>query len=270
MRTLLAGILGLSSLVCMAQTQEPPPQQVQRSEVPPTPRHPQPAQDGGVREVLESIVIPPIPLAPFFATLATESVKYAADGGTMTFVNQRHIARNADGRIYEERWYLVPKGSNVKSTMNWIQLADPKQHTLYNCSPQRHICDLLVYNPESDLSAASLRKGSTHPLENGEGSDVWEDLGTRNILGIETEGVRETTVTNVGVLGNDQPLNSVSEYWHSQQLGLNLLSIRSSPYFGKQTFTITEISTGDPDAQLFQLPAGYTVNDQRKNGPISH
>jgi hypothetical protein len=48
------------------------------------------------------------------------------------------------------------------------------------------------------------------------------------------------------------------------------LSVRSSPYFGKQTFRITEITTGDPDAQLFQLPAGYTVNDQRKNGPISH
>jgi hypothetical protein len=73
MRTLLVGILGLSSVVCMAQTQEPPAQQVQRTEVPPTPRHPQPAHDGGVREVLESIVIPPIPHAPFFATLATES-----------------------------------------------------------------------------------------------------------------------------------------------------------------------------------------------------
>ncbi len=268
-RTWLAGILGLSSLVCVAQTQEPPPRQVQRSEVPPTPRHPQPAQDGGVREVLESIVIPPIPHAPFFATLATESVKYAADGGTMTFVNQRHIARSAEGRIYEERWYLVPKGGKVKSEMNWIQLADPKQHTLYNCSPQRHICDLLVYDPQPDLAAASLRKGTTHTLEDGDGREIWEDLGTQNLLGIETEGVRQTTVTNVGVLGNDQPLNSMSEYWHSQKLGINLLSIRSSPYFGKQTFTITEISTGDPDAQLFNLPAGYTVNDQRKNGPIS-
>jgi hypothetical protein len=270
MRMLLAGILGLCSFVCAAQTQEPTPQQVQRSDVPPTPRRPQPAQDGGVREVLESIVIPPIPHAPFFATLATEAVKFAADGGSMTFVNERHIARSAEGRIYEERWLLVPKGGKIKSMMNWIQVADPKQRTLYNCSPQRHICDLLVYNPEPDLAAASLRKGTTHALENGEGSDVWEDLGTRNILGIETEGVRETTVTNVGVLGNDQPLNSMSEYWHSQQLGLNLLSIRSSPYFGKQTFTITEISTGDPDANLFNLPAGYTVNDQRKNGPISH
>jgi len=269
MRVFLAGILGLCGSVCLAQTQEPPPQQVQRSEVPPTPRHPQPAQDGGIREVLESIVIPPIPHAPFFATLATESVKYAADGGTMTFVNQRHIARNADGHIYEERWYLVPKGGKVKSSMNWIQIADPKQRTLYNCSPQRRVCDLLVYNPEPDLSAASLRKGTTHTLEDGDGREIWEDLGTQNILGIETEGIRQTTVTNVGVLGNDQPLNSMSEYWHSQQLGINLLSIRSSPYFGKQTFTITEISTGDPDAQLFNLPAGYTVNDQRKNGPIS-
>jgi hypothetical protein len=270
MRTTLAGILGLCSLACAAQAQEPPPQQVQRSEVPPTPRHPQPAQDGGIREVLESIVIPPIPHAPFFATLVTEAVKFAADGGSMTFVNERHIARNAEGRIYEERWLLVPKGGKVKSMMNWIQVADPKQRTLYNCSPQRHVCDLLVYNPESDLSAASLRKGSTHPLENGDGSDVWEDLGTRNILGIETEGVRETTVTNVGVLGNDQPLNSMSEYWHSQQLGINLLSIRSSPYFGKQTFTITDLSSGEPDASLFKVPDAYAVNDQRKNGPISH
>jgi hypothetical protein len=169
MRTLLAGILGLSSLVCVAQTQEPPPQQVQRSEVPPTPQHPQPAQDGGIREVLESIVIPPMPHSPFVATLATESVKYAADGGTMTFVNERHIARNGEGRIYEERWFLVPKGSKVKSSMNWIQVADPRQRTLYNCSPQRHVCDLLVYDPEPDLSAASLRKGSTHTLEDGDG-----------------------------------------------------------------------------------------------------
>jgi hypothetical protein len=270
MRTLLAGILGLSSLVCVAQTQEPPPQQVQRSEVPPTPQHPQPAQDGGIREVLESIVIPPIPHSPFVATLATESVKYAADGGTMTFVNERHIARNGEGRIYEERWFLVPKGSKVKSSMNWIQVADPRQRTLYNCSPQRHVCDLLVYDPEPDLSAASLRKGSTHTLEDGDGSEIWEDLGTRNILGIETEGVRETTVTNVGVLGNDQPLKSMSEYWHSKQLGINLLSIRSSPYFGKQTFTITDLTSGEPDSSLFKVPDGYVVNDQRKNPRISH
>jgi hypothetical protein len=269
MRTLLFAILGLSSFALSQTTQEPMPPRVQHGEVAPTPQHPEPAADGGVREVLESLVIPPIPHAPFFALLETESVKYAADGGSMTFVNARHIGRNGDGKIYEERWYLVPRGSKVKSSMNWIQIADPKAHTLYNCSPQKHVCELLNYDPKSDLAAVNIRKGETRDLPGGEGHEIWEELGTRNILGVQTSGYRDTTVTNVGVLGNDQPLNSLSEYWHSDKLGINLLSIRSSPYFGKQTFNITEISVGEPDAQKFELPAGYTINDQRKNPPIS-
>jgi hypothetical protein len=47
------------------------------------------------------------------------------------------------------------------------------------------------------------------------------------------------------------------------------LSVRSSPFFGKQTFTITELTASEPDPELFQLPAGFKVNDQRKNAPIS-
>ena len=259
MRVSIAGILWLISLTCLAQVQQTQPQ------------HSPPAQDGGVREVLESIVIPPIPHAPFTATLATEATKYAADGATMTFVNERHIARDEQGRVYQERWLLVPKNSNVKSWMNWIQLVDPKQRTLYNCSTQRHICELLVYDPASELAAASPRRaGTSGPLPEGEGNAAWEDLGHRNIAGMDTVGTRETTTTNAGVMGNDQPLTSTSEYWHSDQLGINLLSVRSSPFFGKQTFTITEITPGEPDAQLFQLPSGYKVSDQRKNPQMSH
>lgn len=266
MRTILTVILGLSSLLCAAQ-QEPMPPAPQRGDVPT--RRPLPATDGGNREVLESIVIPPIPNAPFFATLATESVKYSADGASMTFVNERHIGRDGRGRIYEERWLLVPKGSGVKSYMNWIQIPDGKKRTLYNCSPQKHVCDLLVYDPADDLASASLRPPKQRIVQTAQGSRSWEDLGTRNILGFDTTGVRETTATNVGVMGNDQPLTSLTEYWHSAQLGLNLLSIRSSPFFGKQTFTITELSAGEPDPELFELPAGYTVHDERKNAPIS-
>lgn len=269
MRLLIAGIVGLITSISAAQTQEPLPSQPQRTELSPALRPHQPALDGGTRETLESIVIPPIPGAPFYATLATEAVKYSADGTTMTFVNERHIARDGQGRIYQERWVLVPKNSSVKSYMNWIQIADPKQHTLYNCSPQNKICDLLLYDPADDLSTASLRPVHPHIADSEKGSQSWEDLGTRNILGVETSGVRETTVTNAGVLGNDQPLTSMTEYWHSKQLGINLVSLRSSPFFGKQTFTITELSTGQPDSQLFQLP-NYPIHDQRKNAPISH
>jgi hypothetical protein len=258
MRVLMVGILALGGLACAAQVQQ---EQVQD-------RRPA-ARDGGVRQVLESIVIPPIAHAPFTATLATEWVKYAADGATITLANERHIARDAQGRIYEERWILVPKNGNVKSTLNWIQIADPNRRTLYNCSTERHICDLQRYDPASDLSAASPRQRVLGSSRQGDANPASEDLGDRNIAGIETAGRRVTETIEAGRIGNDQPLTSMSEYWHSEELGINLLSIRTDPMFGKQTFTITEITPADPDAQLFELPGGFKVNDQRKNPPIS-
>jgi hypothetical protein len=45
--------------------------------------------------------------------------------------------------------------------------------------------------------------------------------------------------------------------------------MRSSPFFGKQTFTITDLTAGEPDPDMFQIPAGYKVQDQRNNPPIS-
>jgi hypothetical protein len=57
------------------------------------------------------------------------------------------------------------------------------------------------------------------------------------------------------------------EFWRSQQLVINLLSIRSDPRIGKQVFTVTEISLGDPEPALFELPAGYKVVERRQSAP---
>jgi hypothetical protein len=258
MRHAIAGALLLGSLFCLAQIHETLPAQSSAA-----------GQDGGERGVVESIVIPPIPHAPFTAMLATETVKYSADGASMTFANQRRIARDSQGRIYEERWWLVPKDSKVVSKMNWIQIADPKQRTLYNCSTEKHICELLTFEFSRDLAAAHMRKGTSHKLPNDGGEVVWEDLGSRNVAGMDTVGARETTTVAAGTMGNDRPLVSVSEFWHSDQLGINLLSMLSSPFSGKQIFTITELTPAEPDPRLFELPAGYKVSDERKNPPLS-
>jgi hypothetical protein len=55
--------------------------------------------------------------------------------------------RRPAGRIYEERWLLVPRGGNVQSEMNVIQMADPEAHTLYNCFTLQkpHRCMLLTF-----------------------------------------------------------------------------------------------------------------------------
>lgn len=264
---LIVFLMGASEWLCAQQSQqEQAPQEPDRRWT-----KPGPVQDGGVRQVLESIVIPPIPDAPFAATLDTEWVRFAPDGGTITFVNERHVARDGHGRIYEERWALVPKfhpNGEIPSKMTWIQIADPKLHTLYNCSVDKHVCDLVTYDPSKDLIAAQPRiPPLTGTIERG--ATTVEDLGTRNIAGVETVGIRETYRIEVGSMGNDQPMSSVKEEWHSQALGINLLSVRSGPMVGKQTFTITELNASEPDPLMFELPSGYRVSDQRKNPAIS-
>src|SRR5271155_1910916 len=68
--------------------------------------------DGGGGGVLESIYVPNLPNEPFTLTLHTEWVQTLPNGGTFTETNNRPIVRDGAGRIYQERWLLVPKGSN--------------------------------------------------------------------------------------------------------------------------------------------------------------
>ena len=138
------------------------------------------AQDGGTREVLESIAIPPLVNAPFTGTLVTEWTRPMADGGTYTLTNHRRIARDSAGRIYEERWLLVPKGSGIESHMNFIQIADPINRTLYTCSIFHKTCDLSAYRPAA--SAAFEDEPPPPPGRSKDGTHTVENLGTRESL----------------------------------------------------------------------------------------
>lgn len=253
--------LGLLSVCGMALSQDQPQQ--------PTVRKPDGALggivrrvDGGVSGPMQSIFIPPKPGAPFNLTLDTEWARPMGNGGTFTLVNERHIVRDSKGRIYQERWILVPKNGKVKSQMNVFQITDPEQHTWYNCEVARKVCEILEYR----LTTAQNYQpaiGSSGPLPNGNGFRMHEDLGTSTNAGIDTHGYRETVTINEGVMGNDKPMVSTREFWWSPQLAINLLSIVDEPQSGKQVFTVKEISTSEPEPALFEVPEGYQVVDHR-------
>jgi hypothetical protein len=222
-------------------------------------------RDGGVSEVLQSIYIPPLMNAPFTAIVHTEWTRPMAGGGTFTFVNQRQVARDSRGRIYEERWLLAPKGSEDQSRMNVIQIADPSAHTLYNCftlqTPHRCVLDTFAEAAMKTYKPAAFSSGA---LPNNAGTRTHEDLGTRSVSGIETTGARDTSNFNAGVMGSDQPFSSWREFWQAPQLGVNLYSEVVNPSVGKQMFTLTDVNLAEPDARLFELPEGFTVVDHRK------
>ena len=162
-------------------------------------------QDGGTNGVMESIFIPPIASAPFFLTLSTDWSRPLSGGGSVTLSNERHIARDGQGRIYQERWILVPKGGKIASTMNVLQMEDPAQHTQYNCFPGPKVCELLRYSLSS-TAVYTPQIGTSGPLADNSGRREVEQLGVANTAGVDTTGVRTTTTINAGERGNDRPM----------------------------------------------------------------
>ena len=221
-------------------------------------------RDGGVNEVLQSIFVPVLLNAPFTAIVHTEWARPMPGGGNVVTVNQRRIARDSQGRIYEERWILVPKDSGIESQMNRIQIGDPMTHTLYDCQmlERPHRCLLEDYTETASTNYVPVI-GTTGPLPNTAGYQTHEDLGVRYVEGLDCTGSRDTTTYNKGLFGNDRPVNATREFWHSAHLGINLISLVTGPHVGSQSFKVTDVNLPEPDAALFQLPPGSIVVDRR-------
>ena len=218
--------------------------------------------DGQGREVLESIHVPPIPHAPFSLTLTAEWTRPTLQGGTFTVVNSRPIKRDSSGHIYEERWTLVPKGSNMRSQRTYIQVYDPTAETFLECSVRAHVCELRDWKKTSTSGETPIRTESG-PLPDGRGFRTREDLGSDTVAGIPVHAYRDTTVMNPGTLGNDKPMTYVRDLRYSKELGFNLRSVLQTPSVGEQRFAVTEITTSEPEARFFQPPEDYRIVDKR-------
>jgi hypothetical protein len=96
------------------------------------------------------------------------------------------------------------------------------------------------------------------------GDRVRQDLGKQLVSGVEAIGTRDTVNYNPGVFGNDHKMTIDREFWYAPSLGFNLLSKRSDPRIGTQTFTVTNLILSDPDPKLFEMPEGFTVVDRRQ------
>lgn len=88
-----------------------------------------------------------------------------------------------------------------------------------------------------------------------------EDLGSRNIEGVEAKGKRSTFTIPAGEVGNEREMNVVSERWYSEQLKTYVMTKHSDPRFGETTLRLTNVRLSEPPATLFDVPADFTVQE---------
>ncbi|MFY9555092.1 MAG: hypothetical protein WAV47_10315 [Blastocatellia bacterium] len=95
-----------------------------------------------------------------------------------------------------------------------------------------------------------------------------ESLGKQTIEGVEAEGTRFTTTIAAGEIGNEAPINIISESWYSPELQTVVQSRHSDPRIGETTYRLISIDRSEPAHSLFEVPSDYTVRDTTVTAPM--
>lgn len=90
-----------------------------------------------------------------------------------------------------------------------------------------------------------------------------ESLGKQTIEGVEAEGTRTTVTIPAGAIGNERPIQMVSERWYSPELQTVVMTKHSDPRFGETTYRLTNINRSEPAHALFEVPADFTIKEGR-------
>ena len=75
------------------------------------------------------------------------------------------------------------------------------------------------------------------------------------------EGTRRTVTIAAGTIGNDLPINIVTEEWYSPELQVLVLTRQNDPRSGETTYRLVNLNRSEPDRTLFEAPADYTLRD---------
>src|SRR5262245_26968316 len=101
------------------------------------------------------------------------------------------------------------------------------------------------------------------PGKMGAGQRKTESLGNQTIEGVTAEGTRSTLTIPVGEIGNTRPLEIVDEFWYSPELQIMVMTKHRDPRSGEATYRLTSLNRNEPDRSLFEVPADYTVADNK-------
>ena len=115
------------------------------------------------------------------------------------------------------------------------------------------------FNVVAGSAGASYAFRRTEPSPNA--NKVKQDLGKQIIEGVEAEGSRTTITIPAGEIGNERPIEIVSEQWYSPELQLVVMTRASDPRSGETTYKLTNINRSEPVKALFEVPSDYTIKD---------
>lgn len=229
--------------------------------------------------------------APYQAEAVHEFVQTLADGNRIVRRSSSTVARDSEGRTRREQGLaaigpVLAGGPEAKTVfindpvagVSWILEPDEKVarkitrpsfdkaerggERVVTKDGGRTVERIVIRRPGDDPA----REGGRHFTKELPKPES-ESLGTRTVEGVEATGTRTTVTIPAGEMGNEKPLAIVTERWFSPELKTVVMTRHSDPRMGETLFRLTQVSRGEPERSLFEVPADYTV---KEGGPGRH
>src|SRR5262249_33528618 len=201
--------------------------------------------------------------APYSAEAVTETIQTLSDGNRITRKNTAQIYRDTEGRTRRDQtlggigpW--APAGEPHKMAF----INDPVAGYHYVLNPQERTAHKMpIPSPNTEGQAATFTESvgpapragrvmmrhferALGPLDSGNAQK--ESLGKQLMEGIQVEGTRSTVTIEAGKIGNDLPIQIVSERWYSPELQAVVMSKHIDPRFGETTYRLSNINRSEP------------------------
>lgn len=210
--------------------------------------------------------------APYSAEAITESTQTLTNGTKLVRRATALVYRDSEGRMRREQ-SASPVGPFATSgdAPRLIFITDPVAGVAWTLWPDSHTARKMALPPEGKNKPPHERPQpppDRPPFDDDRrepppfGEARTETLDKQMIEGVQAEGRRVTVTIPVNQIGNDRPLEIISERWYSPELQTTVLSRHSDPRWGETVYKLTKISRSEPDRSLFTVPGDYTIKEE--------
>lgn len=208
--------------------------------------------------------------APFSADIVTESTQSLPDGNRIKRSSTVHYYRDSDGRTRREQALQNLNGLAPNSALPQVAfISDPVNSTAYALDLAKRTANKTSWHPGAGRMMQESSDGSPRPMMRSRGNQniKTESLGRQTVEGVQADGTRTTLTIAAGEVGNEQPIQVVTESWYSPELQTTVLRKRSDPRSGDSVTRYTNISRAEPSRVLFEPPADFKLVEMHRPQP---
>jgi hypothetical protein len=171
------------------------------------------------------------------------------------------LYRDSAGRTRADR-LLLPQYGDKAPPPEFSEITDPVDGVLIVLDPAHRIAHRfqlghMEQSPRLNFYSGSSPRGTVYSEK---------ELGEDTMDGIPVSGEFRSWRTPAGVDGNDHEYTQTSETWYSTKLKL-IVSEKTHSTTDDTVIRLTHFSQEEPDHSLFEIPASYTLVDEK--GPVA-